>query len=155
MLFVIAFISALGFLPSAHAESIIPGSPPPEMSRFAAEWCGSNSRASEEPLFIVEACYGHVRFRDIVTVRALEFKAYNGQKFVYVDAEFGGVDLLRLEITLVGPLFVFVPEKLDSSEIIEFDNMELGRAFFYIDENGEVFAFKSFTVRTNEVFAIR
>lgn len=149
-----SLFALVGFVYSAQGQSItLPDLS--ELSQFEAEWCAPNSAPGDRQIQIAEACYGHVRFWDSVSVRALEFRATNGQKFVYVDADFRGIELLRLEITLLGPIHVSGHTNSTDSNPILPTVIEFGQASFEIDKNGEVIAFKSFTIQMNEVIAYR
>lgn len=151
---IISILLVFGLFSTAHGKSVI-WPDLSELSPFEAEWCAPNSSSPENPTRIKEACFGHVRFRNQRSVRALEFKTSGGQKFVYIDADFRGVELSRLEITLLGPVFV-TPENSDKvPDSIQQMGMELGHASFQIDQNGEVVAFKSFTILMNVVIAFR
>ena len=136
LLFTFAFSFSSSGLAARSASIIIPDYS--ELSAFKSEWCAANSLGGTA----AKVCYGYVRFREM-KVRALEISDRGGASALYIDSDFQGVELTRLDISIVGPVGAGGAW------------METGQASFRIDDRGEVIAVRATTARFGKLIAFR
>ena len=110
-----------------------------ELSSFSTEWCAVNSIGETS---VARVCFGSILFQGHTSVRALAFITSAGERLLYMDSEFRGIDMQRTDIEIIGPI--------GSGKI-----MEIGRAVLSFDANGDVAAIQARTSKAGLVAGIR
>lgn len=128
-----------------------------DIQSFHQEWCAPNQASDSQ---VSQVCFGETSFRNERTVRAVllvvdanpnqhlnRAPAQKPQKFLYVESEWPGVDLLALDVEIVGPVHDFNSPKIPFSEI--------GELQMSIDSKGEVDAVQGSTPHLGHLLAVR
>lgn len=128
-----------------------------DIQSFHQEWCALNQASDSQ---VSQVCFGETSFRNERTVRAVllvidanpnqhlnRAPGQKQQKFLYVESEWPGVDLLALDIGIVGPVHDFASAQIPFSEI--------GDLHLSIDDQGEVDAVQGSTPHLGRLMAVR
>ena len=93
----------------------------------------------ERPTSLTHVCFGNVKFHLAIGVRAVLL--VGNSRYLYIERELRGVDLLRLSFEMVGPIG---PSTMSS---------EIGRVTLSIDDRGEVIGLRGQTPAWGEFSA--
>lgn len=125
-----------------------------EIGPFESDFCAEAESVKESrPVKAAKIlCFGHVRFREAVSARALVLKFEDDSRETYVELDPAPVELRVLRFKVIGPV-----NKINGSDTTSPSSVltEMGEARITIDERGEAAAVALRTPRHGIVVGTR